>query len=242
MAKAVNSLTARVGALIPKRVEYRGWDTDLDAFLAKRLGNPRPTKLKAIEWLAQDSSLGPSFTLLDVGCGPGVFGHLLQNSTLSERIRYTGLDQSTTALEFARRTLPKSYDFQERDVLKEGLPEGSFDAIVVNEVLEHVPHYRPMLELVLAKKPKVLVVTSFAILPERPKDRLLWNSRYKCYMNSYSFGRFHQYLRETTRRPLAIMDFGTKADTTTEFPQKALILFYLSQGKTPRPEDAKSGR
>jgi len=226
MSRRINALGARFGTLVKQQVKYTWWDTDLDAFVAKRLRDPRPTKVQAIEWLAAEPLLGPTFSLLDVGCGPGVFAQMLHRSVLNERMRYTGVDQSDQALVHARRTLPETYSFIRRDVLREGMPTGDFDVIAINEVVEHTPNYRDMIDAALAKQPKVLVITTFAVLPEQPKDRYLWNANYTCYMNTYSFNGFHQYLRESGR-PLKIMDFGSETDETKEFPTKAMILFYL---------------
>ncbi|MGV3723705.1 MAG: class I SAM-dependent methyltransferase [Actinomycetota bacterium] len=229
MAKKVKALTARVGTLVKQRVRYTGWSTDLNAFVAKRLENPRPTKVKTIEWLTREPLLEDSFSLLDIGCGPGVFARMLELSALSERVRYTGVDQSEDALRHCRSTLPPSYNFIQRDVLREGVPEGQFDVIVINEVVEHMPNYRDLIDAALAKHPKVLVITAFAVLPEQAKDRYLWNANYTCYMNTYSFNGFHQYLREKSGRPVQILDLGSESDETAEFPRKALILFYLPQ-------------
>jgi SAM-dependent methyltransferase len=230
----VKTLRARAGTLINHKVQYTGWDTDLDRFVAKRLEDPRPTKVQAIEWLAVEPLLAPEFSLLDLGCGPGVFARMVHASPLGERVRYTGLDQSEQALEHARRTLPSSYTFVRSDALREGLPEGQFDVIVINEVVEHTPHYKEMIGLALARRPKVLVITTFAVLPGESKDRFLWHSGYACYMNNYSFGRFHEYLRrQAAGVPIKIADFGTKADSSMDFPSKALLLFYLPLGARP---------
>lgn len=229
MASKVKALTARVGTLVKQRVRYTGWSTDLDAFVAKRLEHPRPTKVKAIEWLTREPLLEDRFSLLDIGCGPGVFARMLDASALSERVRYTGVDQSEQAVAHAQGTLPASYHFVIRDVLQDGLPEGKFDVIVINEVVEHMPNYRDLIDAALAKRPRVLVITAFAVLPEQAKDRYLWNANYTCYMNTYSFSGFHQYLREKSGRPIQILDLGSESDETAEFPRKALILFYLPE-------------
>jgi 2-polyprenyl-3-methyl-5-hydroxy-6-metoxy-1,4-benzoquinol methylase len=227
MSKKLDALTARAGTLVKQQVRYTGWNSDLNAFVAKRLETPRPTKVRTIEWLSQDSRLGEEFTLLDIGCGPGVFAQMLRASRLSERVRYTGVDQSEQAVAHARQTLPKTYSFVIRDVLREGLPPESYDVIAINEVVEHMPNYRDLIDAALAKKPRVLVVTTFAVLPEQKKDRFLWNKRYSCYMNTYAFGDFYQYLRERSGSAVQVVDFGTETDETVEFPQKALLLFYL---------------
>lgn len=228
MLKSRSRLATQFARLTGQRVRYTGWSGDLDAFVERRLREPRPTKVRTLEWLAAEPLLGPSFSLLDVGCGPGVFAQMLRRSALSERVRYTGVDQSEVALAHAQKTLGSGYRFVQADVLNEGLPSGSFDVIVINEVVEHMPDYRHLLSAALEKQPKVLVVTTFAVLPEQSKDRVLWNARYSCYMNTYSFNAFHLFLRESGR-PIQILDLGSEADETVEFPRKALILFYMPQ-------------
>lgn len=227
MSKKLDALTARAGTLVKQKVRYTGWNSDLNAFVAKRLEVPRPTKVQTIEWLDNEPLLSESFSLLDIGCGPGVFAQMLQASKLKGRVRYTGIDQSEQAVAHARQTLPESYSFIVRDVLREGLPKEKFDVIVINEVVEHMPNYQDLFEAALTKNPQVLAVTSFAVLPEQKKDRFLWNKRYACYMNTYAFGDFYHYLREKSGRAIRLIDFGTETDETAEFPQKALMLFYL---------------
>lgn len=232
MPTTIRALGARLSTLVKQPVKYTGWSCNLNEFVEKRLRTPRPTKVEAIHWLAEEPLLAPTegnvFTLLDVGCGPGVFAQMLRRSELGNRVRYLGVDQSQDALAHARSTLPDGWRLERRDVLREGLPESPFDVVVVNEVVEHMPNYRDLLDAALARRPKVLVVTTFAVLPEQRKDRFLWNERYACYMNTYSFCGFYSYLREAGRS-IRLLDCGSERDETAEFPTKALMLFYLPQ-------------
>src|SRR5687767_11347863 len=96
-----NELHARMGQ---KSVRYTAFDatTDVLGNFIERQGE-HPTKALALNWLEQDKTLPERFSLLDVGCGPGVFAKMVLNHpVLSSRISYTGIDQSENALAYCR--------------------------------------------------------------------------------------------------------------------------------------------
>lgn len=215
--------------LFNKKVKYTGFDIkDLDEFVRIRLETPIPTKIQAIEWLSNDANLPDTFSLLDIGCGPGVFGQLIERSKIKDRVRYFGVDQSERALEYAKSKLPAG-TFYVRDIAKQGLPEGDFDVITIHEVLEHASTgYKEIIESITEKKPKIVAISTFACLPEQKKDRITWDKKHKCYKNTYSYSEFYNFLREKFRQPIKTADFGSRSYKSRSFPLKADIAFYIS--------------
>ena len=204
---------------------------DFDQYVGER--TKTPTKLCALDWLSKERLLNNTFTLLDIGCGPGVMARMIANHpTLKDRVVYTGIDQSESALSYARKISPQKYQFIQKDVLGEGLPEPYHDVIMLNEIVEHMPGYEAIIDMSVVKKPKVLILTAFAIEPSDRQNRIRWNSENECYMNYYAFQRVHQKLRGiAANRPLYIADFGTSESSANPwFPRKTHTVFYLALG------------
>jgi hypothetical protein len=152
---------------------------------------------------------------------------IIRHTDLRKRIIYFGVDQSQNAIRYCRATLPQNYKLLCQDVLTGGLPEDSFDVIMINEVLEHIPYYDQIISAAIAKKPKILIITTFAVLPDLKRDRILWRPDKDCYMNSYSFQKFFLYLRSNVKCPILIHDYGTIKFNRFWFPRKAQIMWYL---------------
>jgi SAM-dependent methyltransferase len=219
--------------IAPKNVKYEGFahedDEAFASFVDKRLDHP--AKRQALDWLTRDPILNEKFSLLDVGCGPGVLARMiLDNPNLRDRMTYVGVDQSENAIRYCRKTLPQDYKLICQDVLVDGLPRDNFDVIMMNEVLEHIPHYDQLISTTISKQPKIVVLTTFAVLPERDRDRILWRPDLKCYMNSYSFKKFFAYLRNKFECPITIRDYGSVNFNRYWFPSKALMIWYIKLG------------
>jgi 2-polyprenyl-3-methyl-5-hydroxy-6-metoxy-1,4-benzoquinol methylase len=210
-----------------KRVRYVGWDVPraaLDARVNRDLNHP--TKAVALDWLERDPSLPEKFSLLDVGCGPGALAAMIErHPRLKDRVSYTGIDQSDAALDRCRATYQGAFTFLKIDLQSETI-QGHHDVVIVNEVIEHLPHYRDILAAALALKPRIFVLTTFAVIPGLRRDRLRWNEKGKAYMNSYAFDRLYEYLRARTRQ-MWVADLGTQEFARQWFPKKTLLVFYL---------------
>jgi SAM-dependent methyltransferase len=228
-------LRFRLPAVLPflqrRPVRYLGFSHG-DPVRYRRIaevGPRNPTKRAALAWLLADPGLPQRFSLLDVGCGPGGMARLLLDGgeEVARRISYTGLDQSAEAIAFCRQEYPSHLTFVHRDVLADGLPEGPYDVVAMNEILEHLPDYRPLLDRVAARKPRVLVLTTFGVIPGLARDRRLWRPDMLCYMNSYAFGPFYARLRSRTSGAIRVADFGIQTFDRFWFPRKAGLLFYV---------------
>lgn len=210
-----------------KQVRYLGWDApaeSLDETVNKHLHHP--AKALALDWLEREPLLPEKFTLLDVGCGPGVLPAMIErHPALKNRVSYTGIDQSEPALERCRTAFQGDFRFLKIDLQAEQIP-GQYDAVMISEVIEHLPDYRHVFESALALKPRVLALTTFGVIPGLRRDRRRWNEKHQAYMNSYSFARLYEYLRGKTDQ-IWVADFGTQDFTRYWFPRKTLLVFYL---------------
>lgn len=73
--------------------------------------------------------------ILEVGCGTGYYTDLI--STLGEHIEYTGID-ITDAMFNELKTRHPSYRFFKADITKPLPDMGTFDAVVMIDVVEHI--------------------------------------------------------------------------------------------------------
>lgn len=76
-----------------------------------------------------------SRSVLEVGCGPGHFAHMLLDQT---SIRYSGFDFSSVAIQQAQQRTGGRGVFKVGDAYDGGSYDGAYDAIVCTEVLEHL--------------------------------------------------------------------------------------------------------
>jgi len=75
-------------------------------------------------------------SILDVGCGTGMFARLLYKNGY---INYSGLDFSRTRVKVARRAVP-SFSFTKRNMFDQDMQDvyRLYDNIIILEVLEHI--------------------------------------------------------------------------------------------------------
>lgn len=110
--------------------------------------------------------------ILDMGCGDGVLSYCIAR----EGGVVSGIDLDKYAIEFARKRTRRyrtSIDFSVQDVCATEFTNDSFDAIVSNEVIEHVPNPEEMLlEMKRILKPDGVAVVSTPIrITKRPLDQ-----------------------------------------------------------------------
>ncbi|MCB1379835.1 MAG: class I SAM-dependent methyltransferase [Alphaproteobacteria bacterium] len=74
------------------------------------------------------------FTIVDIGCGPGLALDFLEDRFGNLRDRYLGVDISPLLIEAARARRP-GYRFDVRDILAYPLSERSFDYAIINGVI-----------------------------------------------------------------------------------------------------------
>ena len=102
-------------------------------------------------------NIKPGERVLDIGCGNGILSHDIVNNIRD--VRVTGVELDGTKIDFAREHYqdPK-LSFIQGDALKE-LPKGTFEVIVLSNVLEHIRERVEFLRMVVHHtKPKRIII------------------------------------------------------------------------------------
>lgn len=89
-------------------------------------------------WIVSRYQLEPGMAVLELGCGTG---SMWKGATLPERCRLTLTDFSTGMLAEARLNTAhlSGTDYRQVDAQDIPFPDGSFDAVIANMMLYHVP-------------------------------------------------------------------------------------------------------
>ncbi len=152
---------------------YRGYH---DEILKKRVESPYPVR-RRVHREIYESVLGhvrPGARVLDAGCGEGVLAIMMAE----KGAHVTAVDYSApnvaaaTALARARGLSPERVSFANADTENLPFADDSFDCVVSNHVLEHLPDfakglaeiYRVTREFALIAVPTCLNPCAFALL------------------------------------------------------------------------------
>jgi SAM-dependent methyltransferase len=135
---------------------------------------------------------------LDIGCGSGLITKVLAETS----VEVVAVDVSPEAIEVSRGTLGKATNvllevvdvFQSRDAVDDW--NGSFDLVVLSEVLEHIPDDERALDTV-----RELLGEGSWLLLTVPGDPRLWNAE------DEQAGHVRRYTREELRRKLTERGF-----------------------------------
>ncbi len=100
--------------------------------------------------------LHPKDKILELGCGPGQFAHMLKDRGFKN---YTGIDFSRVAINQARKRVP-DWDFRNENIYDYKVTK-EFDVVVALEVLEHIQSDLMVLKKMPQGKKFVFSVPSF---------------------------------------------------------------------------------
>ena len=129
-----------------------------------------------VEMIRELASKHPCLRLLDCGCGDGSLLTAMTRAGLPvNRIQYFGLDQDPRRVKLTRANVRragyKKLELKVRELSDlDGYPPGSFDLIVVNNILheipvESLPHLLAQLDSLLARPHGVLCIVDLEALP-----------------------------------------------------------------------------
>ena len=164
----------------------------------------------------------PKMRILDVGCGAG---HYLKSfrKRLDENIDYTGVDATKLHIEYAKKAFGNEVDFSQGDIFNLQFENDSFDIVVCNNVILHLPPppIKPISELIRVSKKHVVIrmLTSHNTsitkmlptlgetedIPTKEKDMISADGEIPAftYFNRYS----EQYLKEIIEEMGTVIDF-----------------------------------
>lgn len=118
---------------------YKHYEKTFDKHGANHKGMDWPKKEDLISRFAVMLELikqkkEEEFSLLDLGCGVGLFLDYVNVQDLKRNLKYHGIDISSKMISAANKKFPKS-SFEVRDILKNPLPENKYDYIIMNGLL-----------------------------------------------------------------------------------------------------------
>lgn len=145
--------------------QWINWDEEKDygdMFYKRAIGElPEMESSKAVSTLLQ-SIYKPSMSLLDVGCG---VGHYLRSLRLhlDEKINYHGTDATEYYIELAKKAYNNSSLFTVGSVLDLPFENNSFDIVMSNNLVMHLPPNleKPFSELLRVSKKYVVIRAMF---------------------------------------------------------------------------------
>lgn len=148
-----------------KNKKWQNWDSISfygDMFYKRAIGelDEMESSKAAARLLKQHYQTGDS--LLDVGCGAGHYLRSLK-SILDEKVNYHGVDPTAYYVELAQKAWKDEAEFTVGSIFELPFPDNSFDIVMCNNVLIHLPPNMqvPMRELIRVARKKVIVRTVF---------------------------------------------------------------------------------
>ena len=115
--------------------------------------------------LIEAAGIGPGNRVLDVGCGPGN----LAAAAATRGALVVGTDLSQAMVALAQSRHPR-LEFRQADAERLPFPDSSFDAVVANLLIPHLPRPEPALaELARVLKPQGRLAVSMWDRPERSR-------------------------------------------------------------------------
>jgi SAM-dependent methyltransferase len=164
---------ARRSRSLTRRLKTDDWDPQLedswrDAGVARQmleltdrqLDHPegvRPYQafLELLPPLLEDEALANPATVLDIGCGVGAYGELLER-VAPDRFRYLGADYAGEIVAAARARWP-GRRFEQRDLFAPGALEG-FDVLLASALVDVLRNVETALERLLAADARWLII------------------------------------------------------------------------------------
>jgi 2-polyprenyl-3-methyl-5-hydroxy-6-metoxy-1,4-benzoquinol methylase len=227
-----HQLSAQIKIRTKHKIYYRQWERraqeSIEA-IRESIKGTNYAKEQALQWLVSEKITNHSFSLLDVGCGPGLMRAVLERHPLfATNVRYTGVDQSEAAINFAKSEFAGKGVFQRLDIEYDELPTNPFDVIMINGVIEHTGGYKKLIDKCLKLKPKIFILSTFAVTHRVSANRLRWNPSGDCFMNIYPFADIYKHLRENIDGAIFISTFGPGKYNPEDywFPHRGGCLFY----------------
>lgn len=134
-----------------------------DKLFTKKYREPYTKSVYLPMWKNVLSFLDKNNNILDIGCGPGQFGHFLSDNSIN---KYTGIDFSAVAIDRALTEYNNSTHYYHQVDINTNMYYGiiksqNFDVFICMEVLEHINNDIRILELLPAGKKIIFSVPTF---------------------------------------------------------------------------------
>lgn len=170
-------------------------------------------------------------TLLDVGCGAGVFYHSLRSRDIA--VEYWGIDATEILLSIGREVLP-SFGLPPERLINMRMEDmdGSIDHIFCCNVLTHIDNYHKPLERMLHMARKTLIireslsdsaVSTYQYVHDKYLDEGACSG---VYVNMYSMNEIRDFIHERGFETHIVLDRHTKGKISysIDYPHKWTFL------------------
>ena len=184
---------------------------------------------RCVHWLRHLlASCLPPARVLELGCAHGAFVSLMRAAGYDAQ----GLEVSPWVVDFARKTF--DVPILAGPLEEQALPDGSFDAIVLNDLLEHLDEPRLLIEhCVRLLKPTGLLFVQTPKFPDRPHAELLEAKMPFLEMMSPAIAREHLHLFSDRSARMLLEHAGLSV--VEERPAAFVYDMYLVASRTEIP-------
>jgi SAM-dependent methyltransferase len=144
------------------------------------------------------------FSLLDIGCGIGMYGVLLRKYC-DKRFEYSGCDFSPAMIRTAEKLNP-GCSFTQADARTLEFDDKSFDVVWISALLEHVPEFDRVLAEAARVGRKYLLLHRLFVHEEPTQRQILTTGANEYPYEGFSYPRT---VRNITEFDAAVAQFGT---------------------------------
>jgi len=169
----------------------------------------------------------PGMTVLDVGCGAGHYLRSLMNR-VDKDINYTGFDATPYYIELAQKAFP-NHTFKVGDIFDISFENNTFDLVICNNVLLHLPPdpAKAIQELVRVSKKNVIIRALFAdrnyIVKEIHGDSFTDFNYFNMYTEDYYRGTLENHpVNVTIEKDNDFKEFHNEKETNNATATKVV--------------------
>jgi len=120
--------------------------------------------------------------IIDLGCGNGRFYQFLKDSKLNTKLDYTGIDNSSELLTYAKKQHPEA-KFTKGDILEIPAKNKSIDTIISIAAIHHIPskklREKAFQEIARTLKTKGKLIFTVWNLFQPKYKKYIWKARFK---------------------------------------------------------------
>lgn len=145
------------------------------------------------DWMSKQNNIQ---TVMDVGCGAGVYGR-----TIFKDIPYEGIDISEKAIELAKsKDKSKNHSYKTCDFISgSGFDKPKFDLVFSLSTIDHVYDPDEFLKKCIRISKKVVFVAAYwGYFPKLKSHQMEWHPETTCYQNKLSIRQL-QYLLDNLK-------------------------------------------
>ncbi len=127
---------------------------------------------------------------LEIGCGTGIYP--LKNKKLFENLNYTGIDISSTAIEYCKNN--SNFKFICGDFIKMEINQ-KFDLVYTHAVIDHVYDVNEFVSKIVDATKKYAYINSYrGYFPKLDTHKMIWDGHNACYFNDVSIKEIKEIL------------------------------------------------